>query len=181
LAGLREQLHERLRPGPCQTLQNAVAPGTEPVLDPLAILEWEEEPGKGGSARPPFAPDLGAKRAPKSTDPRLELRRRDPHLRDLHRRIHERESGATPRAEEVTSTGPRATVSNCTVLMCTDALRSRAVVPRARMRYRRSRAVVPAHRCTAACPARAPHTNAPAVGHVLEPGLDERDEMRETR
>jgi hypothetical protein len=158
-----------------------VAPGTKPVLDPLAILEWEEEPRKGGLARPPFAPDLGAKQAPESTDPRLELRRRDPHLRDLHRRIQEREFGATPRAEEVASAGPRAAVSNCTVLMRTDALRSRAVVPCARMRCHKSRAVVPAHRCAAACPARAPHTDAPAVGHLLERGLDERDETREKR
>jgi hypothetical protein len=51
LAGLRERLHGRLRPEPCQTLKTATAPGVELGLEPLAASTEEAEPRKRGSMR----------------------------------------------------------------------------------------------------------------------------------
>jgi hypothetical protein len=51
LGGLRLQLHERLRPEPCQTVETAPAPGVEPELEPLAAFKGEVEPRFGGFTR----------------------------------------------------------------------------------------------------------------------------------
>jgi hypothetical protein len=48
LGGLRLQLHERLRPEPCQTVEIAPTPGVELELEPLAAFKEEVEPRFGG-------------------------------------------------------------------------------------------------------------------------------------
>jgi hypothetical protein len=51
LAGLHEQLHERLRLEPCQTVKPTPAPGVKPLLEPLAASTHEAGPQKCGFTR----------------------------------------------------------------------------------------------------------------------------------